>query len=183
MRFFKLPPQISRLVLLIFAIVVSYLVARTLLTPASFRDRGFYRGAALTELASFTPVFAGKKALGERYPEILKTLAKGDHKTLSCEGCHGVVDQQQLKDPQSKMIKPTATLCLRCHTDNPSRPAWFKQIVLKDHYSDKCLECHLPHEPNETPPEPAEEATTKPAPEPAPAATKEAAPQGSPEAP
>ena len=146
-----MPPQIFRLVLLIFAIVVSYLVARTLLTPSSFRESGFYRGAALVELAEHTPVFAGKKACGVRHPEFLATLTKGGHKTLSCEGCHGVVDQDQLDNPDSKMLKPTDQICLRCHEANPSRPAWFRQIDVKDHYSDKCLECHLPHEPNEAP--------------------------------
>lgn len=150
-RFFKLPPQIFRLVLLIFAIVVSYLVARTLLTPESFREYGFYRGAALVEYAKHEPVFAGKMACGVRYPDILKTLAKGGHKTLSCEGCHGVVSKDQLDQPDRKMVKPTDQVCLRCHTANPSRPAWFRQIDVEDHFPGKCIECHLPHEPNEVP--------------------------------
>jgi len=149
MRFFNMPPQIFRLVLLTFAIVVSYLVARTLLTPATFRDYAFYRGAALVELRGHIPVFAGKKACGERHPDILKTLAKGGHKTLSCESCHEVVSREQLDDPHGKMVKPDVKICLRCHEENPSRPASFPQIVVKDHFPDPCLECHLPHEPNE----------------------------------
>ena len=157
-----MPPQIFRLVLLIFAIVVSYLVARTLLTPATFRDQGFYRGAALVELgwAGKDPVFAGKTACGARHPEILKTLAKGSHKTLSCEGCHGVVGKNHLDDPADKMRKPPTDICLRCHEANPSRPAGFKQIIVKDHYEGACLECHLPHEPNEAPPEPDQPSPT-----------------------
>ena len=151
MRFFNLPPQIFRLILLIFAIVILYLVARTLLTPDSFRDYGFYRGAALAEQSGHVPVFAGKQAVGARHPEILKTLAKGGHKTLSCEGCHGAVSKDELDQPVSKMVKPTVKVCLRCHESNPSRPAWFRQITLKDHYTMDCLECHLPHEPNEVP--------------------------------
>jgi len=155
MRFFHLPPQIFRLVLLIFAIVVSYLVARTLLTPDSFREYGFYRGAALVEHATaHEPVFAGKIAVGERHPDVLKKLADGSHKTLSCEACHGVVSQEHLKDPASKMIKPTVKVCVRCHEASPSRPAAFKQIVSEKHYTDistNCLECHLPHEPNKEP--------------------------------
>ncbi|MCX6875490.1 MAG: hypothetical protein NTW21_17035 [Verrucomicrobia bacterium] len=149
MRFLKMPPQILRLVLLIFAIVVSYLVARTLLTPSSFREFGFYRGAALVELAARTPVYAGKQACGVRHPDVLKTLAKGGHKTLSCEGCHGVVSKDQLENPDRKMEKPTAKICLRCHEASPSRPVWFRQITVKDHYAETCIECHIPHEPNE----------------------------------
>jgi len=160
MRFFNMPPQIFRLVLLIFAIVVSYLVARTLLTPDTFRDHGFYRGAALVELTGKIPVLAGKEACGARHPEILKTLAKGSHKSLSCEGCHGAVSKSHLDDPTDKMRKPPAGICLRCHEANPSRPAGFKQIVLHDpkpdnnHYDGACLECHLPHDPKEAPAEP-----------------------------
>jgi hypothetical protein len=147
-----MPPQVFRVVLLIFAIVVSYLVARTLLTPGTFHEYGFYRGAALAEHTTrHEPVFAGKSACGERHPDVLKTLAKGGHKTLSCEACHGVVSLQHLKDPASKMGKPTGTICLRCHEASPSRPAGFRQIVVKDHYAEKCLECHLPHDPNEVP--------------------------------
>ncbi len=152
MRFFNLPPQIVRLILLIFAILVSYLVARTLLTPDTFRDYGFFRGAALSEhISQHKPVFAGKAACGERHPDVLKTLAKGSHKNLSCEACHGVVSQEHLKDPANKMLKPTPQICVRCHEASPSRPAWFKQIIVKDHYSDTCFECHLPHQPNEAP--------------------------------
>ena len=151
MRFFQMPPQIFRLVLLTFAIVISYLVARTLMTPSSFREYGFYRGAALVEHAQHQPVFAGKEACGERHPEILEKLVKGSHKTLGCEGCHGVVSQDHLDDPDSEMVKPTGAACLRCHEFNPSRPEWFLQIDVKDHYpEDDCIECHLAHEPNES---------------------------------
>ncbi len=149
MKFFNLPPQIFRLVLLIFSIVIIYLVARTLLTPDSFREYAFYRGAALVEQAARTPVFSGKNACGARHPDILKTVTKGGHKTLSCEGCHGVVTKDQLARPDHQMSKPTDQVCLRCHESNPSRPEWFRQIEVKEHYSEKCIECHLPHEPNE----------------------------------
>jgi hypothetical protein len=47
MRPFKMPPQIVRLVLLTFAIVGSYLVARSFLTPRSFGELGWYRAEAL----------------------------------------------------------------------------------------------------------------------------------------
>ena len=79
----KMPPQIFRLVLLTIAIVVTYLIARQLLTPASFRQYGFYRGEALAERASLTPVFAGRKACLECHEEIQAQLFKGEHKTMA----------------------------------------------------------------------------------------------------
>jgi hypothetical protein len=147
---FKMPPQIFRLVLLTLGIIASYIVARTLLTPPSFGQYGWYRGAALEELASRTPVYAGKNACDICHPEVIHKLAKGNHKTLSCEACHGV-SSDHAKNPDITPVKLTGSHCIRCHESNPSRPSWFKQIVVKDHYSGKCSECHVPHQPNEVP--------------------------------
>jgi hypothetical protein len=174
----KLPPQIVRLLLLTVFIVGSYLTARAFLTPASFHEYGWYRGNALEEIASRQPVHAGRKACEECHSEIFPKLAKGEHKTVSCEACHGVsrdhadnpdikpgliADHLENADIKSKSSahsatnapavsgRFTGTYCIRCHEANPSRPAWFKQIVVKDHYSGKCIECHLPHQPNEVP--------------------------------
>jgi hypothetical protein len=151
MRRFGLPPQIVRLVLLTLGIVTSYLLARHLLTPPSFGEYGWYRGAALAEIAARTPVYAGRKACDECHSDILKKLAKGDHKTLSCEACHGV-SQDHAGNPDITPAKLTGSHCIRCHEANPSRPAWFHQITLKNHYTgSRCTECHLPHQPNEVP--------------------------------
>ena len=150
MRPFKLPPQILRLVLLTLAIVGSYLVARALLTPPTFGQYGWYRGAALEEIAARPPVFAGKQACDECHSDILHKLAADAHKTLSCEACHGV-SREHCDNPDILPVKVTGSHCLRCHEANPARPAWLKQIVVKDHYGPKCTECHLPHQPNQTP--------------------------------
>ena len=149
-----MPPQIFRLVLLTVAIVVSYLIARQLLTPSSFRQYGFYRGDALAEHASHTPVFAGRKACLECHEEIQAKLFKGEHKTIGCETCHGP-SSAHVTDSDSDAKKPdkrNTTACIRCHEANPSRPVTQKQINIKNHYTgQKCVECHVPHQPNEVP--------------------------------
>ena len=145
-----MPPQILRLVLLTLGIVGSYMVARAFLTPATFREYGWYRGAALEELAARTPVYAGKKACDECHSDILHKMAGDAHKTLSCEACHGV-SRTHADDPDVLPVKLTGSHCIRCHEANPSRPGWFKQIVVKDHYSGKCTECHIPHQPTQSP--------------------------------
>jgi hypothetical protein len=150
MRRFRLPPQIFRLVLLTVAIVASYAVARVFLTPQSFGEFGWYRGNALGEIAARTPVYAGKQACDECHSEILQKLAKDSHKTLSCEACHGV-SKEHAENPDVLPVKLTGSHCIRCHEANPSRPAWFKQIVVKEHYNGKCSECHIPHQPTQTP--------------------------------
>ena len=162
MRRLKLPPQILRLVLLTLGIVGSYLVARAFLTPASFGEYGWFRGDALQELAARTPVFAGKQACDECHADVLQKLAKDAHKTLSCEACHGVsrlhadnpnipAGREQADGADMGPVKLTGSHCIRCHEANPSRPKWFKQIVIKDHYGTKCTDCHMPHQPNQTP--------------------------------
>lgn len=179
MRSLKIPPQIVRLILLTLGIVGSYLIARAFLTPPSFGELGWYRANSLEEIASHTPVIAGRKACEECHSEIFPKLAKGPHKTISCETCHGV-SRDHANNPDIKAgvireqvtgaeVRPAATAelgtngivavagsytgvhCMRCHEANPSRPAWFKQITLKTHYSGKCTECHLPHQPTEVP--------------------------------
>ncbi len=149
MRPFKLPPQILRLVLLTLLIVGSYLMARAFLTPQSFGEYGWYRGNALGEIAARTPVFAGRQACVKCHSDIVHNLAADVHKTLSCEACHGV-SREHAENPVLLPVKATGNHCIRCHEANPARPAWFKQIVVKDHYSGQCTECHKPHQPTIT---------------------------------
>ena len=85
----KMPPQVFRIVLLAVGIVASYSVARYFLTPPSFGQYGWYRGAALAELATRDRVYAGKKACEECHSDEYQKLIKHEHKSLSCEGCHG----------------------------------------------------------------------------------------------
>jgi hypothetical protein len=148
---FPLPPQLWRLVLLTIAIVVSYVVARAFLTPASFGEYGHYRGAALEEIASREPVFAGAKACDECHADVSEKLAKFEHKRISCESCHGP-SRDHAKNPDVEPKKSTNALCLRCHSADPGRPAFLKQIKRVDHFDgDRCVECHIPHQPKETP--------------------------------
>ncbi|MEK7677000.1 MAG: cytochrome c3 family protein [Verrucomicrobiota bacterium] len=151
MRRLNMPPQIVRLVLLTIGIVAAYLVARYILTPSSFGQYGFYRGNALEEVAARSPVYAGKKSCDECHSEELQLLAKFEHKTLSCEACHGV-GQAHVENPDVKFTKLTDNQCLRCHEASPSRPKWLRQITFKEHYKgQRCTDCHVPHQPNEVP--------------------------------
>ncbi len=151
MKRLHLPPQIVRLVLLTIGIVGSYLVARYFLTPPTFGETGWYRNAALAELASRDPVYAGTKACDECHSEEHQKLLGNSHRTLSCEGCHGP-SQAHADNPDVKPEILNYSHCVRCHEANPSRPKWHKQVVAKDHYpGSKCTECHLPHQPSEAP--------------------------------
>jgi hypothetical protein len=147
-----MPPQVLRLCLLAAGIVLSYLAARYVLTPKSFGEYGWYRGAALTELSAPPVVYAGKAACDAAcHGDEVKKLAKFEHKQLSCEACHGA-GQAHVDNPDVGMEKLHYSHCIRCHEANPSRPKKHKQIVSKDHYpGSKCTECHVPHAPSEVP--------------------------------
>ena len=151
-RLLHMPPQIFRILLLVVGVVTAYLIARYFLTPASFGEYGWYRGEAMAELAARAPVYAGKKQCEECHSDIDQKLIKHEHKTLSCEGCHGP-GQAHTDNPRKDNIdKSGFSACLRCHEASPSRPKFQKQITLKSHYTgSKCTECHVPHSPLEVP--------------------------------
>jgi hypothetical protein len=155
MRILPMPPQIVRLVVLTIAIVGSYLTARMFLTPESFGQYGWYRGEALNELSAREPVFAGRKSCEECHSDVVRKLAKAEHKGLSCEGCHGV-SLAHTQNPDNALLNPpkmAMSACTRCHEASPSRPKWLRQVASAHHYAgQKCTECHLPHQPQEVPP-------------------------------
>ena len=153
MSFFKMPPQIVRLVLLTLVVGGSYAVARMLLVPASFGEYGWFRGAAIEELRAKKPVLAGMKACDECHSDVLGKLAKYEHKAISCESCHGFsrphADNPDVKPPKVKFADND---CLSCHQASPSRPQWLKQVEPLEHFrGDKCTGCHVPHQPKEIP--------------------------------
>ncbi len=153
MNFKNMPPQILRILLLTLGVVGVYAVARTLLMPASFGERGWYRGEALEELAAIKPVYSGMKSCDECHTDILEQLAKGDHQVIACESCHGPSREHagnpDLKTPRAEF---TDNDCMHCHQSSPSRPAWLKQIEANEHFrGDRCVGCHLPHQPKEMP--------------------------------
>ena len=147
-----MPPQIIRLVLLTIAIVSSYGVARHLLTPSSFGQYGHYRADALLEISSLPQSYGGQKTCDECHSEILIKVGKSPHAPVACEACHGPGKEHSEK-PEIKNAKLDDSLCKRCHEGVTGRPAWHKQITLKDHYTGQgpCKDCHIPHQPNEVP--------------------------------
>jgi hypothetical protein len=148
---FRIAPQIVRLLLLAGGIVLTYCIARAFLTPPSFGQYGHYRGAALEEIASRELSFAGAKACNECHADEAEKLAKFQHQTISCESCHGPA-RAHASNPDIDLPKTTDATCVRCHAVSPARPKWLKQIQPGVHYGgDHCVECHIPHQPKESP--------------------------------
>lgn len=150
-----IPPQITRLILLTLFIVMSYLLAREVLTPESFGKYGWYRAAALQEIAAREPLYASRKSCIECHESEAEMVGKFEHQTLSCVTCHGP-SREHLEEPELVGVEKLDDAgCLRCHAAQSGKPEWFRQIVLADHWQDfgeACIDCHLPHHPKEAPP-------------------------------
>lgn len=146
-----MPPQITRLLLLTVTIVLVYLGARYVLTPASFGRYGPYRGDALEEISGRSPLHTGRESCESCHAEAAKKVASYEHKTVSCEICHGV-GKEHAENSEIKTARISDQGCLRCHERDPSRPTWLKQVNSQVHYKgERCIECHIAHQPNEVP--------------------------------
>ena len=148
----KIPPQITRLLLVTVAIAVAYFTARHFLVPASFGQYGWYRGDALKDYQALPINYAGQAACADCHEEVIKKRAKAKHRGVACETCHGPL-YAHADDPTVKPAKiGNGNFCVRCHEAAPARPEKFPQVVLADHSpGQKCTECHAPHLPTEAP--------------------------------
>src|SRR5260370_33336536 len=98
----------------------------------------------MTELGAREPVFAGKKACEECHSDEMVKLLKHEHKSLSCEGCHGP-GQAHSDNPDVKIDQQNYSPCDRCHEATPSRPNGHRQMVTKNHNTGAtCPEGHGP---------------------------------------
>ncbi len=148
----KLPPQISRLLLLTVVIVSLFLGAKALLVPASFGQYGWYRGNAMKEVAAASIAFAGRATCEGCHEEVVKVKAAGKHKGLGCEACHGA-NAVHAEDPNTATSKiEDPRFCLRCHAKDFSKPEKFPQVDAVEHAGkDTCRSCHKAHTPTEAP--------------------------------
>jgi len=148
----KIPPQISRLLLLTVVIVLLFMSAKTILVPVSFGQYGWYRGQALKENSSSGIAFAGHEACEECHSDIVKRKAGARHKGLNCEACHEA-NAAHAEDPNVSPGKITnPQFCLRCHVKDFAKPEKFPQVDAHEHAGkDACGTCHDPHRPSESP--------------------------------
>lgn len=157
LRLGRIPDQVLRLAILVLVSVVTLIVVRNRLVPATFGEEGHYRSAA-RDAAALLPIrFAGWQACVECHDEEGEKKRASYHRTLSCEVCHGPAQEHARKAEEGEFeprphVPSTRAACLTCHEYLPSRPTGFPQILELQHNPMKpCMECHDPHDP--TPPE------------------------------
>ena len=167
----KVSPRshIYRLIVLLVLVVAGFVAVRSLAIPSSWDGEKFYRVDSLEDLKLQPMQLGGNETCSgagchdqkrvAKHKSQLDTVAKGSHKGLACESCHGplsahVSDNKRLAAAQ---INRENTLCLGCHAPLLSRPKDFPQFDTENtgHWyfdveiTTPCRDCHSPHNPRQ----------------------------------
>ena len=162
-----MPKHIARLIFLLGILGATIIAARIIFVDKSFGIYGHYRGDAVAEIASDTPIYQGAASCQSCHEERHTVWLKGVHKVVTCETCHGASVKHPTAKPVSEdtrmharlaaerldhvklMIPPDSVkLCTLCHEKVPGRPALQRQIEVSSHAGgQQCIVCHNPHSP------------------------------------
>ena len=145
----RIPQQIVPLALIFAAAIAALFIARKLLVPATFGQLGYYRAAAVDEIAAQPIAYAGSKACLDCHDDVDQIKRQSKHQGVSCEVCHGDAAKHVEAPDQVKPIKPIGRgYCPLCHGYDPARPTGFPQINPDVHNPGRaCMSCHNPHNP------------------------------------
>jgi hypothetical protein len=126
-----------------------FFAIRTQVVPSDFGMYGHYRAGALDAARARPITYAGQVACVECHSDVGDERKTSSHARVACESCHGPLAKHASGDDEAKPERPDGrSTCLRCHLESRSKPAWFPQIVLKDHADEgPCIACHKPHAP------------------------------------
>ena len=146
-----MPKHIVRLVMLIVVGAAAGLLAKWYFTAESFYRYGHYRGDSVPEVAAQEPVYQTPRYCQACHGERHAQWSANNHKTVSCEVCHGAAQGHPQK---GKLPIPAdaVKLCTLCHEAMPGRPRAQPQIVVAEHNpyassGQQCTACHNPHAP------------------------------------
>jgi len=149
--------------LIVFGIIGTILVARSIVMPDSWGKYGHYRADYIDEEASRAIKYGQNDSCMSCHEEVVELKNEGKHKRLSCEMCHSplsehVKDGKKFADMHVAKDDDLDKTCLRCHQTNViGRPKDFPTIDKKEHLKSKrvradhhCNQCHTVHHPLET---------------------------------
>ncbi|MBI2216931.1 MAG: hypothetical protein HYU51_06495 [Candidatus Rokubacteria bacterium] len=145
----RMPEQVQRLAIVIGVIAAVVLVGRFVLMPPTLVARELHRSSTEQREAAKPVKFAGSSACQDCHDNVVEKKAKGYHKGLACEGCHGPA-VKHTEDPSA--VTPAAPrdrkFCPVCHAYDAARPTGFPQINPTAHNPlTPCIGCHDAHDP------------------------------------
>lgn len=152
--------HLARASLILCALLLSFLFARSRFIPESYGEYGRYRFDSVHEEMALVPLYQDSASCGECHPERFSQRETGKHQTVECEICHGPGKDHLSRTAASQgemELNSSRDLCLRCHRDLEARRESFPQINVASHFdmlgldpeeeSVTCIDCHDPHNP------------------------------------
>jgi hypothetical protein len=136
----------------ILAIVLAFVFVglRVMPVPENLAGFGFHQQdeeANRVEWASQPIQFVSSSLCVDCHQENYVMWEKGNHRTVSCENCHGPA-KQHLDTGELPRKNSERELCELCHAQLISRPSNFPQVDMAEMgHGEKCVTCHNPHEP------------------------------------
>ena len=143
-----MPKHIVRLVVLIVAGAAAGLLAKWYFTAESFYQYGHYRANSVPEIVAQEPAYQTPRYCQSCHSERHAQWSANNHKTVSCEVCHGAAKGHPQEKTKLTIPADTRKLCTLCHEAMPGRPATQPQVALAQHSGgQQCVVCHNPHAP------------------------------------
>lgn len=141
--------HLFRLVAVLAAAIVAFLLIRGAVIPKAFGQYGHYRPGALEDNQKRTPRYAGQSECLLCHEEQANLRKAGKHANVSCEACHGPLAKHTEDPSANKPQLPQATaLCKSCHEKDAAKPKWFPQVKTSEHNTGMdCNSCHQAHKP------------------------------------
>lgn len=138
-------------VLLLVVVGFAFIGLRVMPVPAFLEEFGFHsRNTQENEemWASLPMQYVSSSVCVDCHQEEYNMRQKGNHRTVSCENCHGPA-RAHLETGASPVVShSTRELCGLCHAQLVSRPSDFPQVDMAEMGEDKeCVICHDPHDP------------------------------------
>ena len=136
---------------LLTAVLIFVLIGlRVMPVPAFLTEYGFHPKNIEEneeEWASLPIQYVSSSVCLDCHQDKYSLWAKGYHRTVSCENCHGPA-RAHLETGAPEVLDTSRGLCGLCHAKLISRPSDFPQVDMETMGGDaECITCHDPHAP------------------------------------
>ncbi len=137
--------------ILLVILMVVLVGPRVIPSPAFLADYGFHPQnieANVEEWVSLPTRYVSSSICVNCHQDKYGLWEKGDHKTVSCENCHGPARAHLETQEPPTVSHNTRELCGLCHARLISRPSDFPQVNMEEMGGQaECITCHDPHDP------------------------------------
>ena len=136
--------------LLLAVLILVFVVLRVMPTPAFLAEYGFHPEKIeenVEEWSSLPIQYVSSAVCLDCHQDKYSMWEKGDHRTVSCENCHGPA-RAHVETRAPEVLDTSRALCGLCHARLISRPSDFPQVDMEEMGGQaECITCHDPHEP------------------------------------